>query len=65
MALVRVSVGPNCLDGDTCHGVWVDNEQDPEYALVVGEDLDPAPIPLAQGERVVRLRRVILHNANL
>lgn len=70
MALVLVSSGGpydigDCQGKITCPGVWIDNEHDPEYAIVVGQLIDPAPMSIAPGERAVRLRRTIIRNANI
>lgn len=60
MALVRIAGGEApCGPSFTCPGVWIDDE-DPEYAVVVGYGIEPAPIPLAPGERAVRVRRALL-----
>lgn len=57
-----------CKDKLTCPGVWGDDEGEAlavEDAIVIGELLDPSPVPLGPGERAVRLRRSVLRQADL
>lgn len=49
-----------CMDGATCPGVWEDDEEDHEHTVVVGELLDPSPVPLGPSERAIRLPRSVL-----
>lgn len=65
MVLRRVATDELCKDGYTCHGVWVDGDRGMEDVVIVGEDLDPSPVPLGTGERAVRIRRQIVQSANL
>ncbi|MGH3915535.1 MAG: hypothetical protein ACRDTC_19325 [Pseudonocardiaceae bacterium] len=65
MALRRVAGDELCKDGYTCQGVWVDDDPDVEDVVIVGDDLDPSPVPLGTGERAVRIRRRIVQSANL
>ncbi|MGH3793536.1 MAG: hypothetical protein ACRDRT_00660 [Pseudonocardiaceae bacterium] len=62
MTLRRLSVDETCKDGYTCPGVWADEG---EEVIIVGEVLDPSPVPLAPGERAVRLRRQVIRDAHL
>lgn len=50
-----------CDDGDTCPGIWVD-DQHPDELIVIGIDLDPSPVLLGPGERAVQLRREIVRD---
>jgi hypothetical protein len=52
------------MDGDTCPGVWVD-DQYPDDVIVVGILLASSPVPLGPGETAVRLCRRTLADANL
>jgi hypothetical protein len=55
----------SCKDGYTCPSIWVD-DADPEHVVVVGQLIDPGPdVPMADGERAVRLRRDTVIRANL
>lgn len=63
MAYERLSVD-QCKDTFTCPSVWRDSD-DPEYAVVVGNVLDPSPVPVGAGERAVRLRVQTLVDARL
>lgn len=65
MALVRLSVDDGCKDGYTCPSVWADDEADPEHVIVVGVQMVPSPVPVADGEVAVRLRRQVVRDANL
>jgi hypothetical protein len=65
MALKRISVDADCKDGLTCPSVWADEQADSEYVVVVGQVMDPSPVPLADGEVAVRLRRQIVQDAKL
>ncbi len=65
MALRRVATDELCKDGYTCPGVWVDDDPDIEEVVIVGDDLDPSPVPLGAGERAVRIRRQIVQSAKL
>ncbi|MGB6164693.1 MAG: hypothetical protein WCF33_03435 [Pseudonocardiaceae bacterium] len=65
MVLRRVATDELCKDGYTCHGVWVDDDSGTADVVIVGEDLDPSPVPLGTGERAVRIRRQIVQSANL
>ncbi|MGH3684575.1 MAG: hypothetical protein ACRDRU_23380 [Pseudonocardiaceae bacterium] len=65
MVLRRVATDEMCKDGYTCHGVWVDDDPGMEDVVIVGEDLDPSPVPLGAGERAVRIRRQIVQSASL
>ncbi len=65
MVLRRVATDELCKDGYTCHGVWVDDDPGMADVVIVGEDLDPSPVPLGTGERAVRIRRQIMQSANL
>lgn len=51
-----------CRDKTTCPGVWAD-EDDGDAVVVVGEVLEPSPVPLGAGERAVRLRMSTLREA--
>ncbi|MDX3661299.1 hypothetical protein PV646_28675 [Streptomyces sp. ID05-26A] len=54
-----------CKDGYTCPSVWVD-DADPDHVIVVGTLVEPGDgIPMAAGERAVRLRRDTVIKANL
>lgn len=64
MALERKSVDSSCKDGFTCPSVWAD-DGDLDNVVVVGEVLDPAPIPVGPGEIAVRVRRQVIQDANL
>ncbi|MDP8929532.1 MAG: hypothetical protein M3O70_13415 [Actinomycetota bacterium] len=64
MALRRLTRDERCKDGFTCPGVW-EEEQRPEGVVVVGELLEPSPVPLGPGERAVRLPRQVLRDADL
>lgn len=60
----RLSV-ETCKDLYTCPSVWVDDD-DPDHVVVVGELIEPGDgIPMATGERAVRLRRQTVIDANL
>ncbi|MGQ0773936.1 MAG: hypothetical protein ACT4NY_05890 [Pseudonocardiales bacterium] len=65
MVLRRVATDELCKDGYTCHGVWVDDDPGIGDVVIVGEDLDPSPVPLGTGERAIRIRRRIVQSANL
>lgn len=60
----RGSVDESCKDGYTCPAVWA-NEKDPSDVMIVGVVLDPSPVPLAPGERAVRIPRQVIKDANL
>ncbi len=64
MALRRLTRDEMCKDGFTCPGVW-EEEQRPEGLVVVGELLEPSPVPLGPGERAVRLPRQVLRDVDL
>ncbi len=64
MALRRLTRDEQSKDGFTCPGVW-EEEQHPEGVVVVGELLEPSPVPLGPGERAVRLPRHVLRDADL
>lgn len=63
--LRRVATDELCKDGYTCPGVWVDDDPNIRDVVIVGEDLDPSPVPLGTGERAIRIRREIVQSANL
>lgn len=64
MKLRRLST-EDCRDKYTCPSVWADDD-DPEHVVVVGELIDPGPgVPMAAGERAVRLRRQTVLDAKL
>lgn len=65
MVLRRVATDELCKDGYTCHEVWADDDPDIDDVVIVGDDLDPSPVPLGTGERAVRIRRQIVQSANL
>lgn len=69
MALRNLTGGDDqCKDQITCPGVWGDDKGETlavEDAVVVGELLDPSPVPLGARERAVRLRRSVLRRADL
>lgn len=60
MGLRRLAGG--CDDGDTCPGIWLDDQQ-PDEMIVVGLDLNPSPVLLGPGERAVKLRRETVREA--
>jgi len=60
MTLRRLAT--ECKDADICPGVW-DDDQRPTDVIVVGDVLDPSPVPLGDGEMAVRLRWRTLHEA--
>ena len=62
MTWTRLSV-EDCADKLTCPSVWVDSEQAPGDAIVVGRVLDPSPVPLGEGEVAVTLRTQTLRDA--
>ena len=62
MGLRRLAGG--CDDKDSCPGIWEDDRY-PGDVIIVGVDLDPAPVRLGPGERAVRLERGIVDNAGL
>lgn len=64
MALRRVSVDDACKDGYTCPSVWAD-ENDPEYAFVVGVPDAASGVPVGPGEIAVRVRRQVLRDAEV
>lgn len=51
-----------CRDKDGCPGVWED-DGDLVNVIVVGEVVDPCPVPLGAGEVAVRLRRQTVADA--
>jgi hypothetical protein len=60
MAIHRLT--PLCEDKITCPGVWRD-DQCPGEMIVVGEEVDPALVPLGPGERAVRISVRIVSDA--
>jgi len=62
MTWSRLSV-EDCADKLTCPSVWVDEEQAPGDAIVVGRALDPSPVPIGDGEVAVILRTRTLRDA--
>lgn len=64
MALQRISVDDGCKDGYTCPSVWAD-DADPKYAVVVGEVIDPSPVPLGPGEVAFRVPRQVIRDAEV
>jgi hypothetical protein len=62
MAMQRISVDAECKDGFTCPSVWTD-DNDPEYAIVVGTVPPVASVPLAPGEVAIRVRRQVIRDA--
>lgn len=63
--MTRVSVDDTCKDGYTCPSVWIDDENDPEHAVVVGIPVVDGAVPLGAGEVAVRVRRQVLKDADL
>lgn len=63
--MTRVSVDDACKDGYTCPSVWVDDESDPEHAVVVGLPVEDGVVPVGAGEIAVRVRRQVLRDAGL
>jgi hypothetical protein len=52
-------------DAYTCLGASAsDDPTNVDEVVIVGEDLDPSPVPLDAGERAIRIRRKIVQNAN-
>ncbi|MGH3821562.1 MAG: hypothetical protein ACRDRA_01765 [Pseudonocardiaceae bacterium] len=43
----------------------MDDDPDIEDVVIVGDVLDPSPVPLGAGERAIRIRRRIVKSANL
>jgi hypothetical protein len=64
MAVRRISGDRECKDGWTCPGVW---EERPAAAdlVVVGQLLEPSPVPLGPGEVAVRIPRAVLRDTDL
>jgi hypothetical protein len=60
MALRRLAGG--CEDVKSCPGVWQDDENQ-DNVIIVGRDLDVAPIPVGAGESAVTLRWQIIREA--
>lgn len=48
---------------EPCHGIWDDDH--PDGVIVVGDLLDPAPVPLGAGEVAIRLRRQVVRDAKI
>ncbi len=61
--MVLRQLATECKDGVTCASVWEDDAAD--SVVVVGELVDPSPVPLGSGEQAVRLPRHVLGAANL
>lgn len=71
MAMQRKSVDDQqCKEVYTCPSVWTDDE-DPvlaEYAIVVGDPIDPAEVPdvlVGEGEILLKVRRQVLRDADV
>jgi hypothetical protein len=62
MGLRRLS--GQCEDIETCPGVW-EADQYPDDVIVVGELLEPSPVPLGPGEGAVRLSRHVVCDAKV
>lgn len=71
MAWERQSVDDQqCKELYTCPSVWTDddNPEMADYAVVVGEPVDPASIPgvlVGEGEIVLKVRRQVLRDAEV
>jgi len=62
MTLRRLS-GACSGDDDPCHGIWDDDH--PDEVIVVGDLLDPSPVPLSPGEVAIRVRRQVVRDARV
>lgn len=60
MAIRQLATECNGKDG--CPGVWAE-DGDPDDVIVVGQVVDPCPLPLGAGEVAVRLRRRTIADA--
>ena len=64
MAVRRLDGEDDCKDGWTCPGVWEEHAAAADV-VVVGQLLEPSPVPLGSGEVAVRVPRAVLRNAKL
>jgi hypothetical protein len=64
MTTRRLGGNDECKDGWTCPGVWEEHVGAADV-VVVGELLDPSPVPLGAGEVAVRIPRAVLRDADL
>lgn len=53
-----------CENRWSCPGVWED-DSDPDQVIIVGEVLEPSPVPLSLGEVAVRLRRQTIRDSGV
>jgi len=60
----RLSVDAECKGTYTCPSVWED-DQDPDYLVVVGNPAEFGGVPMADGEVAIRVKRQVVADAKI